>query len=367
MKQFKRYFLTKLQSLPSIIFFTIILIFLALLGIILAFDANPNFITYNSFDESSDNLYASSNVVGIDEYVIHAEKQAAYYFMFVDEYGDYGTVIMSSGNDPKLKEQFQFFNDYFIEKKEVDPPQPVKLSGVVRKLTQNEMDLFVDVYDTTQEEFTSVIGSYILDTTVSTTSPLTLYTYLVIAGIYVLFYALLLISRMTKLNTIRKYYRFLYLTNHLEHGQEALKDKNSMVIVNEHILASKKDVVAVPIERILWIYEWVSNKEHYLQCYVDGLPTIQLLKHNKDRQLYIQHIFESLQRYRPDILIGYSEENRQKYEELKNSKSAKQTEQVEQIDNVNQTEQDEQIKQADQTEPIEQTEQADQNEQSDRQ
>lgn len=271
--------------------------------------------------ESDTGSYAYVDVVGISDWLYQYDNST--YYTIIDAEGYMYTAKVSDSQFRKMDAQLNYFMD------ETAPmPEPCRLEGIVRSTSSSLRSTLADVWEITTEEYEYYFGNLMLDTTSSPSSEAGAGWFVGAMFAFIFGLCMVLVFLPIGITTKKSLNRLeeLNLTDRaaqqLESGSYTTVGKNQ-IRLSENVLFAKGTGVAVPYSDILWIYKrTVRTNLVIVNLYLvvatkDKEHTIHL--GGTKAEPLLQQAAVAIAEKNPNVLIGYSAENKKAYKALKKS------------------------------------------------
>ena len=203
--------------------------------------------------------------------------------------------------------------------------------GTVTKMPSNLISVLSSTYGISSTTLTNKVGTFYLNTMVtakdSLSSPL-----FAVASASAIVGIISLVSYFSHVKTIRTCLDRLDAEGFTQKAWDELKVclKDSAMVpglpgmsLSENFIISRRDGAIMAYTDILWIYRHVVRRNFVvtgrsLVCRLTGSQTVNLgLKtRKKSSEEVIQLIFTAVDTKNPTVLIGFTPENSQRYEEM---------------------------------------------------
>lgn len=256
------------------------------------------------------------------------EKVNAY--IIIDDETAYIAGITENLED-KLKDVISY--TYTAEDDEVEKPESVKLCGMSRGITTDLKDLTIEGYNTildteilNSSNFDQVFGYYYID---STKSPYdSLYAecgVLVVFGIIgLVILAVYIFQTISTNKTLKKYENQMDKIALDIASPDTIYDKKARVyFTKDYIVDFASGFKVYEYKDIVWIYPhemrqngYVTQKSIYVVTSDSKAHVIANLSASKKNRATADELYQSLVIKMPNVLHGYTEENKRKAKEL---------------------------------------------------
>lgn len=295
---------------------------LLVMGILSSGDANIAAGKPEKFDRhySEKGAYAYVDAVGISDWLIKDDGKV--FYLVLDKNNDACVVVVSNSEFKKMDDQ----NEYFMENTAM--PKAYTLKGVVKKLNiddRNDIGSFFDV-PTYQSEM--ALGSVYLDTTATPGDDA--FALWLVGFILCFMFGLIfiLISLPASVN-FKKCVRNLEARGLLDAAAAELESGEYEKVgkdcgrLSRKFFFGKNSGMVLPYTDIQWIYRQ-NVKRYFITLNVNLIvSTLELnqkilLSYNgKNRDEELNKVFMAVAQNNPNVLLGYTSENRKAYKERK--------------------------------------------------
>ncbi|MBR2740264.1 MAG: hypothetical protein IKD87_06305 [Oscillospiraceae bacterium] len=263
--------------------------------------------------------YAYLEVASFDEWVCKYDDET-YYVIFDTENGAYLSVI-SDRQMRKMERKassVENFTHYFDE--------PYVVYGLVKSTSYQLISYVEDVYGLEPDQFHQYFGDCYINTTENpkTNTAWMWWTFSIFSGLFGLLFAVLWLGNDIPFNKESR-----GLTEYERAEAVRLLDENDKkqnIIFGDDLLISRKRAMAVRYSDIIWI--------HLVDSYYNGIYTGQTLSiHTRSRNEFrlspsdrkstyeLNSIMSGIQEKNPDVIVGFSRENRKQYDQLTKSRT----------------------------------------------
>ena len=272
-------------------------------------------------EDTEKGTYAYIKAVGISDWIYKVDGNT--YYVVLDKNDNAYVVRVSDSQFKKMGDQ----NEYFMEDDSV-MPKAYELTGIARKLTKNHRDEIASVFDIPSYRSEDVFGTMYLDAT-STPGDDAFALWLV--GFIVCF-VLGLIFLLICLPASGNFKKCMALLEErglvdmaaaeLESGEYEQVGKDCARLTRQFFFGKNSGMV-LPYGDIQWLYRQ-NVKRNFVTVNVNLIVStnklnqkVMLSYNGRNRDEELNKVFMTVAERNPNVLLGYSSENRKAYKERK--------------------------------------------------
>lgn len=277
---------------------------------------------FDSF-ESEKGAYVSLDVVGISDWIYKIDGVT--YYVALDKW-DYAYVVRVDSKElKKMDDQ----NDYFMEE-DVAMPRAYELKGIARKLNTSDRNEIASVFDIPSYESEEYFGVMYLDATATPGGDALAMWIVGFVVCLALGFVFLLIGLPGSIN-FKKCIASLEERGLLDAAAADLESEACQKVgkdcarLGRQFFFGKKSGMVLPYGDIQWLYRQ-NVKRNFITVAVNLIVSTNKLNQkvmltynggNRDEEL--NKVFMAVAQNNPNVLLGYSSENRNAYKERKNA------------------------------------------------
>lgn len=314
----KKYFKKQFQSKLRYKIFDIVLIVLLVICVYNSFfikeDDKSNAKEFYNFINGEDELYYA-DIILVSNWLCKNDDEIYHYAM--DEKGVLFIVQLDDEDFKKLSQQYEY---YLLDDENAVVPEPIRIYGVAEYADEELQSTISQCVQIKEDEFFSYFGNTYLD---ATTTPVEKQKNRW-QGIFFFIALVFLVTLIARINRYKAMHEGMRV---LAEGKNMLLAANELYAIGgfgkkasegvkctKHFLFNKDLGFIIPVEKILWCYQQtiegsvVSN----LIIYTYDKEKLTFTScNNKSNQ--IQILMAEICHCNPNVLHGFSEENKHKY------------------------------------------------------
>lgn len=286
-------------------------------------------VPFGAMSSVQEGKYAYVDVVGLDEWSARSDDK--YMYVCVDKDGQLSILCMKPSDESKFSSQKEYWARHTKDGTTATVPSPIRVYGTVTKMPSNLISVLSSTYGISSTTLTNKVGTFYLNTMVTAKDSLSspLFAVAIASAIVGI---ISLVSYFSHVKTIRTCLDRLDAEGFTQKAWDELKVclKDSAMVpglpgmsLSENFIISRRDGAIMAYTDILWIYRHVVRRNFVvtgrsLVCRLTGSQTVNLgLKtRKKSSEEVIQLIFTAVDTKNPTVLIGFTPENSQRYEEM---------------------------------------------------
>ena len=307
---------------------------LALLGVlinagIVGATSKADAVPFGAMSGVQEGKYAYVDVVGLDEWSARSDDK--YMYLCVDKDEQLSILCMKPSDESKFSSQKEYWVQYTKDGAAATVPSPIRVYGTVTKMPSNLISVLSSTYGISSTTLTNKVGTFYLNTMVTAEDSLSspLFAAAIASAIVGI---IMLASHFSHVKTIRTCLDRLDAEGLTQKAwdelQVCLKDSVMVpelpgMLLSENFIISRQDGAIMAYTDILWIYRHVVRRNFVvtsrsLICRLNGSQTVGLgLKtRKKSSEEVTQLISAAVSAKNPTVLVGFSPENSQRYEEM---------------------------------------------------
>ena len=286
-------------------------------------------VPFGAMSGVQEGKYAYVDVVGLDEWSARSDDK--YMYVCVDKDGQLSILCMKPSDESKFSSQKEYWAQHTKDGTTATVPSPIRVYGTVTKMPGNLISVLSSTYGISSTTLTNKVGTFYLNTMVTAEDSLSspLFAAAIASAIVGI---IMLASHFSHVKTIRTCLDRLDAEGLTQKAwdelQVCLKDSVMVpelpgMLLSENFIISRHDGAIMAYTDILWIYRHVVRRNFVvtsrsLICRLNGSQTVGLgLKtRKKSSEEVTQLISAAVSAKNPTVLVGFTPENSQRYEEM---------------------------------------------------
>lgn len=286
-------------------------------------------VPFGAMSGVQEGKYAYVDVVGLDEWSARSDDK--YMYLCVDKDGQLSILCMKPSDESKFSSQKEYWAQHTKDGTTATVPSPIRVYGTVTKMPGNLISVLSSTYGISSTTLTNKVGTFYLNTMVTAEDSLSspLFAAAIASAIVGI---IMLASHFSHVKTIRTCLDRLDAEGLTQKAwdelQVCLKDSVMVpelpgMLLSENFIISRHDGAIMAYTDILWIYRHVVRRNFVvtsrsLICRLNGSQTVGLgLKtRKKSSEEVTQLISAAVSAKNPTVLVGFTPENSQRYEEM---------------------------------------------------
>ena len=286
-------------------------------------------VPFGAMSSVQEGKYAYVDVVGLDEWSARSDDK--YMYLCVDKDGQLSILCMKPSDESKFSSQKEYWAQHTKDGTTATVPSPIRVYGTVTKMPSNLISVLSSTYGISSTTLTNKVGTFYLNTMVTAKDSLSspLFAAAIASAIVGI---IMLASHFSHVKTIRTCLDRLDAEGLTQKAwdelQVCLKDSVMVpelpgMLLSENFIISRQDGAIMAYTDILWIYRHVVRRNFVvtsrsLICRLNGSQTVGLgLKtRKKSSEEVTQLISAAVSAKNPTVLVGFTPENSQRYEEM---------------------------------------------------
>lgn len=273
-------------------------------------------------DETPTGTMAYIDVVGVSNWLYQYDD--AVYYSVEDAEGYLYTVRLKDSQLKEMAAQEAYWNR---TDENAPMPEAYRLVGYVQKTVNNVKESLAQSWEITEAEYTQYFGENYLNatTSVGAQNSALWFVLALISGLFCLVFVILILKAAS---VAKKCLANLENRCLLEKAAKQLKDKESCLVIGKKrgiltpdFIFGKGTGVVIPYEEIVWAYKQDAKRNFiqvnsYLIAATVWMGAQSVVDLNKpDKTGCIGDALAVIGRRNPQVLLGYTNENRKAYKE----------------------------------------------------
>lgn len=321
-KTIKKYILPKTMTTVALVL-AVAAVVLAVLGVGAMKSADTEALEFFP-SESKIGTMGYIEVVGISDWLYQYDEDT--YYTAMDAEGYLYIVVLSDSQFKNMAPQLEYWND---EDPNAVIPAPVRLEGMVTKVSSDTRSAISEVWQLTTAEYDQYFGTLFLDTTTSTAEAAAAgwFVFALLCGIVAI--AFFVVTAQASANA-KKCLRRLEELNLTERAARQLANEEYTTVIGKNRAMMSQDFifgkgtgVVVPYSDIVWCYQ-LDRKRNMIP--VNSLLMVGTMTMNPvgaidlnrpDKVGVIAEAMDIVAQRNPHALVGYSKEYAAQYKSLR--------------------------------------------------
>lgn len=280
-------------------------------------DETSNAIPFNRNEMGIKEECCYIDIIAISDWLLKSDKET--YYMAVDSAGEYTVVVLNDDSYNKLTTQKDYFNGVTNI-----VPEPCRVYGTGHIISNELNQEFLEIMGLSAEEFLLLCGTSYFDDTTPYEEQSNIFggisfflAMLVIIVLWAIIHRRVAINKSIK--ELKNNNSIIVAANEVYSVNGLWKKKQDNVVITKTYLFSSMGYI-IPISEILWCYVKTVNTGK------KGNETI-LISTTKIKEKVVASysinsgeayvVQKNIARRNPEALIGYSVENKMKFEEMR--------------------------------------------------